>query len=253
MKILFHKRWSANRVRVATGLILALVAGVVLPQRLHAQAVVPNAFENSSGGGTFLGPLANAPRTYQSLIHESQLVSLLNFELTGLSWRLPIAATEPWPASLITFNNFDIYLSQGVTPADRSLTFANNVAGPQTQVRSGLLTIPTGAMSSGNNPNSFDLEIGFNSWLYSGGHLLIELRHSGFSGTSRSVDAVAASNTAAGYGTLFSAAWTGSYTGTSGSQGNFSVTRLTTSGIPEPTCGTVLGLLSLAALGRRRK
>jgi hypothetical protein len=61
-------------------------------------------------------------------------------------------------------------------------------------------------------------------YLYSGGHLLVEIRHLGFTGTSRSTDALSTSTT--GYGTDFSACWTGNYLGTTGSQGNFTVIRL---------------------------
>jgi hypothetical protein len=61
-------------------------------------------------------------------------------------------------------------------------------------------------------------------YFYTGGHLLIEIRQTG-TGTSRSLDALSTSTT--GYGTLFSACWGSSYTANSGSQGNFSIARLT--------------------------
>ncbi len=51
---------------------------------------------------------------------------------------------------------------------------------------------------------------------------MVEIRHSGFTGTSRSVEAVGTA--IAGYGTDFSACWIGQYQGTLGLQGNFSVT-----------------------------
>lgn len=213
-----------------------------------AQFVVPSSYENVPGTGTFLGPLANAQRTYQLLIHESLLTDMVGLELTGLTWRIPPSATSDWPTADVTFNNYDIYLSGSVTPADRSLTFANNIVGPQTQVRSGPLNIPTGSYTFGNSPNEFGPTIGFSNYAYNGGHLLVEIRHSGFSGTSRSVDALVTSTP--GYSTLFSAAWTGSYTGTSGAQGNFSIVRLTA--VPEPTTTGLLGLGLLAVLRRRR-
>lgn len=188
--------------------------------------VIPNAYVSSVGTVTFLGPLANSARTYQLLIAASQLTNLLNKELMSFTYRIPASATDAWPSSEISFTNYDVYLSQSVSPPNRSLTsFASNSIGVQTQVRSGSLTVPVGAFPSGGAPNSFGFHIEFTTnWMYLGGDLLIEIRHSGFTGTSRSVDAIGTGIT--GYGTLFSACWAGSYTGTSGSQGNFSVIEL---------------------------
>lgn len=188
--------------------------------------VVPPDYTSTPGTGTFLGPLSTSQRTYQLLIHESLLTDLVNKDLHAISWRIPISATTNWPAAEVLYTNFDIYLSESVPPADRSFTFANNVVGPQTQVRSGSLTVPVDAYTFGNNPNNFGPEILFDTpWLYTGGHLLIEIRHTGFSGTSRSLDAITTSTP--GYLTLFSACWTGNYAGTDGVQGNFCVVRLT--------------------------
>ena len=119
-------------------------------------------------------------------------------------------------------------------PANRSLTFANNVVGPQKLVRSGPLTIPANSYGFGSTPNPFGPIIAFQSgYYYGGGNLLIELRHNGFTGTSRSIDAILATNGPPGvYAQQVSACWTGSYTGTSGSQGNFGVLQLTSE--PDP-------------------
>lgn len=189
--------------------------------------VVPSDYASTPANITFLGPLANAPRTYQLLIHESLLTNLVGKEIKAISWRLPTSATANWPLADVTYTNYDIYLSESVTPSARSLTFIDNVVGPQKLVRSGALEIPTDSYPFGGTPvNGWGREIDFDSaYTYNGSHLLIEIRHSGFSGTSRSVEAIGTAIT--GYGTLFSACWTGSYTGVSGSQGNFCVHRLT--------------------------
>lgn len=77
-------------------------------------------------------------------------------------------------------SSFDIYLSESVEPSERQLNFAANVVGTQTQVRSGSLQIPAGALTVGSNPNEFSFKITFTSaWQYDGGNLLIEVRHSG--------------------------------------------------------------------------
>jgi hypothetical protein len=192
----------------------------------NAFYVIPPNYSGTAGGAGFLGPLSNAQRTYQLLIHDSILSALDGQELKGITWRLLPSAGSSWPASAITFSSYDIYLSESVPPANRSLTFAQNVVGTQKLVRSGALNIAAGTYPSGGNPNLFGAEITFDSsYLYTGGHLLIEIRHMGFTGSSTSVDA--AGTSAPGYAFLFSACWTGSYTGTSGSQGNFAVVRIT--------------------------
>lgn len=213
---------------------ILIVFTLLLPFNTFAQEdaefqVVPTVYTNTPGTGTFLGPLANAQRTYQLLINANQLSDIVNMDLVAISWRIPTSATENWPLVDVTFTNYDIYLSESVTPADRSLTFANNVVGTQTQVRSGSLVIPANSYTFGNSPNNFGPEITFNTpWFYAGGHLLIEFRHTGFSGTSRNLDALTATiPPTPGYGTDFSACWTGNYAGTSGSQGNFCIVRIT--------------------------
>ena len=100
------------------------------------------------------------------------------------------------------------------------------MVGTQTQVRSGSLQIPAGALTVGSNPNNFSFKINFTSaWQYNGGNLLIEVRHSGTGISSRSVQA--ASTSSAGYGTLYSALWqsTGDVL-----QGNFTQVEITADG-----------------------
>ncbi len=187
------------------------------------QKVVPNAYATTNGNVSFLGPLSNAPRTYQLLIAASELTDLVGKSLISLSYRNLSSATAAWPTSDVTFTNYDIYLSGSVNPADRSFTFANNIVGTQTLVRSGSLVIPANSLSFGNTPNTFSFDINFTTpWTYAGGNVLVEIRHTGFTGTSRSVDAAGTSTT--GYGTLYSACWNGNYTATTTTtQGNFSI------------------------------
>lgn len=189
------------------------------------QKVLPEGYESAPGTNTFLGPMATSQRTYQQLISSTVLTEFVDKQLTSISYRIPSNATIPWPVSTITFDSFDIYLSDCVNPADRSLTFANNIVGPQTLVRSGELIVESEIFPSGGAPNDFGVVIQFDTpWEYSGGNLLIEIRHTGFSGTSRSLDAIGTSTQ--GYGTLYSACWIGSYTGVSGNQGNFCILNL---------------------------
>jgi hypothetical protein len=189
--------------------------------------VIPAAYASAPGTGVFTGPLGTTARTYQLLMHESLLTDLVGKEISAFQFRLPPAASAPWPSADITFNSYDIYLSGSVPPANRSLTFADNVVGTQTLVRSGSLTIRAGLYPSGSSPNDFGDRITFDTlWLYTGGHLLFELRHTGFTGaTSSSIDALTTSTP--GYLVDFSGLWQGNYTAVTGLGGNFGIIRFT--------------------------
>lgn len=199
------------------------------PQEAVIYHVVPPDYTNTPGNNSFLSQFATSARTYQVLLHESLLAPILNQQIYAVSWRLPTAATANWPATDVTFANYDFYLGQSVDPANMSLTdFSTNFVGPKKQVRSGSLTVPANSYTFGNTPNNWGPEMTFivdSIYVYTGGHLLIELRHDGFSGTGRSLDALGTTTT--GYGTLFRACWGSGYTANSGSQGNFSIVRIT--------------------------
>ncbi|MBS1492470.1 MAG: T9SS type A sorting domain-containing protein [Bacteroidetes bacterium] len=145
--------------------------------------------------------------------------------IVSLSMRIPTSSVANWPTADVTYSNFDIYLSPSRPPSARSLTFDSNITGTKVQVRSGSLLVTANSYTFGSTPNAFGPAITFTTpYLYSGGDLLIELRHSGFTGTTRTNDAITTSTS--GYATDYSACWTGSYTGTTGSQGNFCVIQL---------------------------
>ena len=211
--------------------------------------VVPNDRETTAGNAGFLGPLSSAARTYQLLIDDTQLTGVVGQQLSGITWRLINGATANFPAADANFASFDVRLSDSVDPANRSLTFANNVVGAQTLVRSGPLTIPAGSFPATTAPHPFGMVINFDTpYNYTGGNLLIELRHTGLVGGSSSVDAISTST--APYGTGVSAAWTSSYTGVTGAQGNAVVTMISV--VPEPGAVSLALGGALLALRRRR-
>lgn len=194
--------------------------------------VVPSNYSGTAGGASFLGPLSASQRTYQMLIHDSLLSGMEGMDLKAITFRLLPSATVNWPAADVSFTNYDIYIGAGVDPALRSFTFDNNYAVPGVKklVRSGPLTITTGSFPFGGSPTQFGSDIVFDSaYTYTGGHLTIEIRHTGFTGSSASVDA--ASTSSPGYMILYSACWVGSYTGTSTTtQGNFCIARINADG-----------------------
>lgn len=187
--------------------------------KAQTSVVVPD----DNQGTSFIGPYANAGRTLQLLIDNTLLTSLNGKHIKSISFRLPASTATSWPTTDLTYNNYEVYLSDSVEPADRQLVFANNVVGTQTQVRTGPLVIPAGALTVGSNPNDFSFQINFDqTWLYEGTNLLIEIRHSGSGISSRTVHA--AGTSAPGYGTLYSACWQST---ASVLQGNFSYVQIT--------------------------
>jgi len=211
--------------------------------------VVPPEYTNTPGTGSFIGPMATGQRTNQYLIHESLLTGLVGKQLTAVSWRLGSGSTSAYPAQDISFANYDIYLSGSVDPSERSPVFAENIAGEQTQVRSGSLDVPANSFTFGGSPNDFSFTINFNNYLYTGGNLLLEIRHTGSGFTSRALDALNTSTP--GYGTLFSTLWASNYEAVdSGLQGNFVIPQFTA--IPTPGSAGLLALAGLAAVRRRR-
>jgi len=216
-----------------TSIILAAVVFTFSAFELTGEAnrgtfVVPSNYSGTAGGASFLGPLSNAQRTYQMLIHDTLLNDMEGQDIKALTFRLLPSATVNWPAADVTFANYDIYIGAGVDPALRSFTFDNNyaVVGEKKLVRSGPLTVTAGSFPFGGSPTTFGSDIMFDSlYRYNGGHLTIEIRHQGFTGTSASTDA--AGTGTPGYLLYYSACWASSYTATSTTtQGNFVITRL---------------------------
>ncbi|MBB4806276.1 hypothetical protein HNP38_001548 [Chryseobacterium defluvii] len=196
----------SKKRRVLTTYMLSgilMLSGIITP-KAQTSEIVPNI----TTSGSFLGPYANTTRTYQMIIDDSQLTALSGKYLTSIAFRLPASASASWPATDATFPSYEIYLSDGVDPANRQLNFAANVVGTQTQVRSGSLMIPAGSLTTGTDPNAFSYVLTFNTpWQYNGTNLVIEIRHTGSNLTSSSIHA--ATTSASGYGSLFTACWQG--------------------------------------------
>lgn len=217
------------------------VLGFMMMLSFNVNAQTTLVVPSSNEGSAFIGPYGNAARQIQLIIDDTLLTSLVGKDLTSISFRLPASTSTSWPPNSLTMTFFDIYLSDSVEPANRQLNFVANVVGTQTKVRSGSLSIPAGALTVGSDPNNFSFKINFTSaWQYTGGNLLIEIRHSGTGISSRSVQA--ASTSAAGYGTLYSALWqsTGDVL-----QGNFTQVEITADGALDANSVKVGGNLNI--------
>jgi hypothetical protein len=241
---------------------LSLVAGAVaLASVSVAQVVVPNAYAGLSSGGNGLNTLirdnGNA-RTAQFVISSSQLASInVGASITGMAFRLYNGNTTGFPATTATWADYTINVGVGVAPSAASTTFANNFTSAPTTVRSGSLVVNAlsyTAGATGTTPNPFGPTITFNTpYLYTGGNLTIEVRHTGsdiVNGATDFLDALPAAT--AGYGTDFWAATATGNTATVGAANSFTITRLTVAPVPEPASMAVLALGALALLRRRR-
>ncbi|OJV54235.1 MAG: hypothetical protein BGO31_12860 [Bacteroidetes bacterium 43-16] len=161
---------------------------------------------------------------------------MLNQNITGIAFRSSATVTEPWPTATTIYPNYDIYMGKSVLVQNSTNFYAENESGAQTQVRSGSLTInvndyPAGGASSWGPPIQFST--GYN---YTGGNLAILIRHDASNGTTKANNALGVST--GGYNSLFKACWQGTYAGPGGTQGNFSVIRLSSGSISLPVALT---------------
>jgi hypothetical protein len=221
--------------------------------------VVPNQYATTAASGsglnTFIRDINNT-RTGQLLVNANQLGSLqAGDQITGMTFRLWTGATIPFPDQPATWNDYSIWVGQGVAPLAGSTTFASNFLGTPTLVRSGALTIPAGSFSVGGSPNAWGFEIGFQTpFTYAGGHLTFEIRHGGSNIVNPAGSFLeVATQSDAGYAAGNFRSYTStSNTATIGGLADFTVTRLTVNPVPEPGTMAALGLGALAVVRRRR-
>ncbi|MEX2217268.1 MAG: hypothetical protein WD749_00785 [Phycisphaerales bacterium] len=190
------------------------------------------------GGTSFNGPMLGgttpAPRTIQFSVAASELAGIpAGSSITGLTWRQDNAAgNTTWPDADALFTQYDIELSsQGAaSPGGMLPTLASNVGPDATVVRSGPLTIPAQGFPGGagaGQVNPFGHEIAFSTpFVYSGGPLVVTIRHSGHDQpTNRNLDGIATNN-ATYFRTVQSLVATGA-AATTGNSAVFNIVRFT--------------------------
>lgn len=242
-----------NRILISASIILILATCV----NAQSTLVAPNAYANATAGtggtglNTFIRDSGNA-RTGQLLINSSQLGAMqIGDKITGIAFRLYTGNTTGFPALTATWTNYTINVGVGVAFGSQTTTFASNFVGTPTQVRTGPLTVNAGSYLGSGTPRPFGTMVSFtNPYTYTGGNLLIEIRHTGsniVNGTTDFLEAVPIAD--AQYGpNLWSATATGE-TATVGAQATFTISQLTfISAVPEPTTIALCGM-SLAGAG----
>jgi hypothetical protein len=220
-------------VRVAAALLAALSLASYAPAGTVA---VPNQYASTSSGtsglNTFIRDLGN-PRTGQLLIAASELTAIPvgNF-ITGLTFRMFSGGTA-FPPTNATWADYTINIAQG-GPLPGSTTFANNIVGPITVCRTGQMTLTTGWFPVGGSPNPFGTDIDCTTaFQYTGGNLVIEIRHPGSNITNQATHFLeAVLMTHPDYGTRFWSATATGATATTGAANTFTVVRLQTSPTP---------------------
>lgn len=157
----------------------------------------PTASSGTGGSGAYTTVLHSQARSYQVVIGPAHLPSLpanTGAQITAIRWRLASwQAYGAWPPVAVTYTNFDMTLSKSNFPAGSlSTTYTNNIGPDAVATRSGPITFGAGVFPGGA------VSPAFNAWgpavvftqpyVYTGGDLLITIRHTGNGASSGNLD-----------------------------------------------------------------
>ena len=159
--------------------ISAAVNSLTLPELAEQPTQSNNAFRAQA-------------RTVQYAFGESLLGDLpVGSAITGMSFRLN-GGSSSWPASNVTFDNFDVQISaSNNNPGSLNDFFGENIGDDLVTARSGPLTIFEDSFPSGSAPNPLGPQISFTTpFTYHGGPLLVTIRHTGNGLSHALLDAV---------------------------------------------------------------
>ncbi len=158
-----------------------------------------------------------APRTYQMQFSSAALAGLpIGARITELQFRLDTNNVAAFPASTVTWSDYQVTLAQAARSISAmSTNFAANMLSP-VLVKSGALSIGANTFPVSDNPHPFASFIVFDTpYVYQGGGLVMLFRHPGSDSASTAfLDAV--NSVTPGYGTDFRAFSTNSFTAPNG-------------------------------------
>jgi serine protease AprX len=161
----------------------------------HGQ-VAPHALGNTAGGGTLNSPIQTTGRTVQLIIDEQHLSHIPRHSaIDSIGFRVSSGGLT-WPAGgNAEFGDYQVEIGRSSVPAaSMSSTVAANHSADVIVGRSGPLTIREGASPGGAGPNPFGVVIPLTRpYVYTGGNLVLTLRHTGSSRTPQFLDLVPAS------------------------------------------------------------
>lgn len=148
-------------------------------------SIVPVSLTSTEGPSGQEGPLGGTGvRRFQYNVDEAALGIPAGATILGMTFRLDAAnGSTAWPAADVTFSDYEIRLSQGVSTGAMSTTYADNIVGSQTLVVNGARTLNTGAFAAENatpTPEQYGTAIMFQTpYLYLGGDLCVDINHPG--------------------------------------------------------------------------
>lgn len=194
--------------KAAVSLVGSMVLGAGAAAQVVQFGVAPDAgITSADGDNSSNSPFNTGAGTCQIILDRGVLDQIpVGCVITSIAFRLDASVGSAWPAAATSFSDYEIRLGRAANFASGlSTTFANNVvAGSDIKVRDGLFAPLAGvfpASAVAPNAESFGPAINFaTGFYYTGGGLVITLRHSGqIGGTSAVLDA----HSTAGVGFVF--------------------------------------------------
>ena len=171
-------RWIGQAARVIAAGGACLTMAIATHSATADVVVASNANTSVSGASDQYGLMDSGPVTFQFAYSSSQFTGIgAGSAITGIGFRLP-AGSSTFNADLV-YSSFSIQIGQSTAlPGALSTTFATNEASDTVTALSGPRTIAAGSLVGGSEPNPF-LELTFtNAYTYTGGDILVTLRHS---------------------------------------------------------------------------
>lgn len=239
--------------------ILLAVPALSIAAFSHAQTlttVVPVNFAATEGNSSSSSLFQTGAASLQVYYSEAFLAAAgitPGVEISGIAYRRN-GGGATGPAGDTTIADYNIFVSESfVTPTMMTTTFASNVVGTQTLVRSGAITFPANSIPGGSSPNLFGPVIDFTTpYAYNGGSILIEIRRSARTGDTLAfnTDVDNTADTQLGARWLFNTTSNTALTGTISASGQIFKLQYV---IPEPSSLALLGVGLLGLAMRRRR